>query len=252
MKLDLLAVSGVIIGVATIVAGNLLEGGTIAMLLNTPAGVIVIGGTLGAVMLQTPAPQLRRAGALLKWVFIPPAHSRDAVLKTLEQCARQYRKLGAISLENQMARESDEFVRSALELVAMERDPAHIRQALELDLQSRVESDLAAASVFQSMGGYAPTIGILGAVIGLIQVMSNLADPSELGPGIATAFVATIYGVGFANLLLIPVAERLRRLVQAEGELKLLWIEGLLAVIDGEHPSTLRLRVGVGYTAGCL
>ncbi|MEM1435458.1 MAG: flagellar motor protein [Pseudomonadota bacterium] len=252
MKLDLLAIGGVIVGLATIVAGNSLEGGSVSMLLNLPAALIVIGGTVGAVMLQTPGSQLRRALGLIRLAFLSPERSREAVLKKLEQCTRQYRKRGAISLEDQLPREPDEFVRSSLELVAMERGSQHIRAALTLDLEHRVASDLAAASVFQSMGGYAPTIGILGAVIGLIQVMSNLADPSELGPGIATAFVATIYGVGFANLILLPLAERLRRRVQAEGDLKLLWVEGLLAMIEGEHPSTLRLRVGVGRTVGCV
>ena len=252
MRLDLLAVLGIIVGVATIVAGNLLEGGTISMLLNAPAAVIVLGGTCGAVLLQTPAPRLRRALGLLRWAFLARIGDRETVARRLEQVLRAYRVKGVIGLEDQLQKEKDEFLRSALELAALERDPAQIRAALELDLRARVESDLAAASVYQSMGGYAPTIGILGAVIGLIQVMTHLEDPAQLGPGIATAFVATIYGVGFANLLFLPLAERLRQVVEADCELKWLWVEGLLAMLAGEHPATLRLRIGVGRSIGCL
>ncbi|MEM6709138.1 MAG: flagellar motor protein [Pseudomonadota bacterium] len=252
MKLDLLALSGIVLGVATIVAGNLLEGGSVGMLLDTPAALIVLGGTLGAVILQTPAAELRRAVRLARRAFTPASTDRDQILRRIEQASRQYRQKGAISLEALAQNERDEFVRNALELVAMEREPAHIRAALELDLSKRVETDVSAAAVYRAMGGYAPTIGILGAVIGLIQVMSHLEDPSQLGPGIATAFVATIYGVGLANLLLLPLAERLRRLVEREADLKALWIDGLLAMVEGEHPSTLRLRIGEGKTLGCF
>ena len=132
----------------------------------------------------------------------------------------------------------------AIELIIDGGEPNAIRRALELELNARTESDLAAAQVFRAMGGYAPTIGILGAVLGLIHVMGNLADPSALGPGIATAFVATIYGVGFANLLFLPVADRLKAVALRVADGRALLAEGLLAIAEGEHPRLIEVRLG--------
>ena len=127
-----------------------------------------------------------------------------------------------------------------------EAEPHAIRRVLESELEARTDSDLAAAQVFRSMGGYSPTIGIIGAVLGLIQVMSNLADPNLLGPGIATAFVATIYGVGLANLLFLPIADRLRGLVIGVSNARAMTVEGLLAIAEGDHPKSIEVRLG-GY-----
>ena len=153
------------------------------------------------------------------------------------------RREGLLGLENIMDATADPFHKKGLELVIDGVEPPTIRRLLESDSHIRVDYDLAAAHVFRSMGGYAPTIGILGAVIGLIQVMGNLADPQELGRGIATAFVATIYGVGFANLLFLPVAERLRSLVIRGANMDDLFIEGMMAIAEGEHPRSIELRL---------
>ena len=158
------------------------------------------------------------------------------------------RREGLLGLENIAENIKDPFRRKGLELVIDGVEPLTIRRLLEVDSNVRMDADLAAAHVFKSMGGYAPTIGILGAVIGLIQVMGNLADPNQLGQGIATAFVATIYGVGFANLLFLPVADRLRSLIMRAANADDVFIEGLVAIAEGDHPRSIELRLR-GLTA---
>lgn len=249
MRLDVLAVFGVILGIAAIVFGNALEGGSITMLLNTPAALIVIGGTFGAIILQTPAAPLRRAFTLVRWVFRPPDSTLNGAVERLVAWSRKSRKVGLISLEKDMESQQDVFVRKALALIIDGGDPVGIRRAMEIDVSNTLDTDLEAAAVFRNMGGYAPTIGIIGAVLGLMQVMSNLADPSELGPGIATAFVATIYGVGLANLFLLPIADRIRALVVQQSHEKLLWLEGLMAIAEGEHPSAMQMRLNALVSA---
>lgn len=239
----MLAIVGVIVGFSAIVLGNALEGGRLVALLDAPAFIIVVGGTIGAVILQTPLSRLVRAVKMLRWVFASSDPDVGSKIEQITQWSRMARREGLLGLENIADKLSDPFERKGLELVVDGVEPTMIRRLLEIDSQSRIDSDLAAAHVFKSMGGYAPTIGILGAVIGLIQVMGNLADPNELGAGIATAFVATIYGVGFANLLFLPIADRLRSHVQDSLSNDELFIEGLIAVAEGEHPSSIEVRM---------
>jgi chemotaxis protein MotA len=243
LRFDLLALAGLAIGVAAILLGNQLEGGSVLMLLNLPAALIVVGGTVGAIVLQTPGAQLARSMQLLRWVLVPPDPLSAGAVDRLALWAKRTRVSGMLALENEANAQADPFIRKGLELIIDGGEPAGVRHALELELNATLDRDLAAAAVFRNMGGYAPTIGIIGAVLGLMQVMGNLADPSELGPGIATAFVATIYGVGFANLLLLPVADRLKSLVVRQGKEKMLWIEGLLAVASAEHPRAIKTRL---------
>jgi chemotaxis protein MotA len=242
--MDILAIVGALLAFAAIIGGNYLEGGQIGALLNTPAMVIVIGGTLGAVILQTPYSRLKRAAALTRWVVRPPRPEFAQAIARICEWSRRTRREGLLGLENILQGESDAFTRKGLEMVIDGGEPHTIRRALEMELTARTESDLAAAQVFRAMGGYAPTIGILGAVLGLIHVMGNLADPSTLGAGIATAFVATIYGVGFANLLFLPVADRLRALALGVADTRSLLVEGLLAIAEGEHPRAIEVRLG--------
>ena len=242
--MDTLAIMGAVIAFAAIVGGNYLEGGQVGALLNTPAVVIVIGGTVGAVMLQTPYARLRRAAVLSRWVFNPPRPQFAQSIAQICEWSRRTRKEGLLGLENILDSQKDPFTRKGLEMIIDGGEPHVIRRALEMDLTARTDSDLAAAGVFRAMGGYAPTIGILGAVLGLIHVMGNLADPSALGNGIATAFVATIYGVGFANLLFLPVADRLRAVALRVADARSLLIEGLLAIAEGEHPRAIEVRLG--------
>ena len=167
----------------------------------------------------------------------------NKTIRKMSEWSKRSRKEGLLGLENVLEREPDGFTRKGLELLIDGSDPHNIRRVLENDLKSRTDSDLSAAQVYRAMGGYSPTIGIIGAVLGLIQVMGNLADPSQLGQGIATAFVATIYGIGLANLLFLPVADRLRALVVSQHDSGVVILEGLLAIAEGEHPRTIELRL---------
>ncbi|MCR9261285.1 MAG: flagellar motor protein [Pseudomonadaceae bacterium] len=247
--MDIVAIIGVILAFSAILLGNALEGGQLAALLDAPAFIIVVGGTLGAVILQTPWLNLVRASRMFAWVVKPPELDIDKEIERLAAWSKTARREGLLGLENISQGLKDPFRRKGLELVVDGIDPHTIRRLMEVDSQARTDSDLAAANVFKSMGGYAPTIGILGAVIGLIQVLGNLADPNELGAGIATAFVATIYGVGFANLLFLPIADRLRTQVIRYAGADDLFIEGLIAIADGEHPRSVEMRLR-GLVAG--
>lgn len=247
--MDIVAIIGVILAFSAILLGNALEGGQLAALLDAPAFIIVVGGTLGAVILQTPWLSLVRASRMFAWVVKPPELDIDKEIERLAAWSKTARREGLLGLENISQGLKDPFRRKGLELVVDGIDPHTIRRLMEVDSQARTDSDLAAANVFKSMGGYAPTIGILGAVIGLIQVLGNLADPNELGAGIATAFVATIYGVGFANLLFLPIADRLRTQVIRYAGADDLFIEGLIAIADGEHPRSVEMRLR-GLVAG--
>lgn len=241
--MDVFALIGAIIAFSAILLGNALEGGQLSALVDVPAMVIVIGGTFGAVILQTPMARLLRAGRLSSWVVVPPKRDFQAEVDRMTSWSKTARREGLLGLENIAEAIKDPFHKKGLELLIDGVEPHNIRRFLEVDSNVRMDSDLAAAHVFKSMGGYAPTIGILGAVIGLIQVMGNLADPNQLGQGIATAFVATIYGVGLANLLFLPVADRLRSLIMRAANIDDLFIEGLIAIAEGEHPRSIEVRL---------
>jgi chemotaxis protein MotA len=244
----MLAIVGVVLGFGAILGGNMLEGGSLVALWDVPAAIIVLGGTFGAVVLQTPKPKLLRALHMLSWVVHPPRAEFAAQIKKLTDWSRTTRKQGLLGLEDVLDRERDAFTRKGLELIIDGGEPHTIRRVLESELGTRTDSELAATQVFRSLGGYAPTIGIIGAVLGLIQVMGNLADPAQLGRGIATAFVATIYGVGLANLVFLPIADRLKSVVLTMADGRALLIEGLLAISEGEHPRAIEVRLG-GFLA---
>ncbi|MCB1647476.1 MAG: flagellar motor protein [Pseudomonadales bacterium] len=241
--MDLLSLLGVCIAFAAVIYGNFLEGGTLDALLNPPAALVVFGGTLGAVILQTPWPVLRRGIALLAWLVAPPRVSHSDIIKHMLVLSQAARKKGLLGVEDQAHNEKDRFLKQGLLLVADGYEPERIRQRMEDELERSATQDARAASIFEHMGGYAPTIGIIGAVMGLIQVMGNLDQPELVGSGIATAFVATIYGVGFANLLLFPVAGRLREILHDYLIARNLLVEGVVAIAEGEHPQMLEARL---------
>lgn len=241
--MDILTIVGLLVGVIAIIGGNALEGGHISGLLNAPAAVIVIGGTLGAAMLQTPKLIFINAFQLIRWAFFPPAaHMRENIEKVINWSFKA-RKEGLLGLEAVAEQETDPFAKKGLQLLIDAIEPAVLRSVMEVELITREERDMQSAKVFEAMGGYAPTVGILGAVMGLIHVMGNLADPSKLGAGIATAFVATIYGVGFANLLFLPLAAKLKAVIKTQSNLREMMIEGLLAIADGENPRTIEMKL---------
>ncbi|MEM7100297.1 MAG: flagellar motor protein [Pseudomonadota bacterium] len=247
--MDVLALIGVVVAFAAILMGNALEGGQLSALVDYPALLIVLGGTFGAVILQTPRDKLQRAGRIIKWVLLPPKFNSESEISRIAGWSRLARREGLLGLENTLDEVKDPFQRKGLELVIDGLEPQTIRRLMETDSQAHTDEDLAATGVFRAMGGYAPTIGILGAVIGLIQVMGNLANPEELGQGIATAFVATIYGVGFANLLFLPIADRLRSIVIHSANIDELFIEGFMAIAEGDHPKSVEVRLR-GFLGG--
>ncbi|MDJ0741220.1 MAG: flagellar motor protein [Gammaproteobacteria bacterium] len=241
--MDLLSFIGVAVAFAAILGGNWLEGGHLDTLANGPALIIVLGGTIGAVLLQTPLQTFLRSMRMLGMVFMPPQRALEETIVKLVEWSRIARKDGLLGLERIALDEPDLFVRKGMELLVDGNEPDEIRHALEVELDSRERSDLQASKVFEAMGGYSPTIGIIGAVMGLIHVMQNLSDPSKLGSGIATAFVATIYGVGLANLFLLPMAGKLKAYVLQETHYRELVIEGLVAISEGENPRQIETRL---------
>lgn len=241
--MDILSILGMLIGIAAIIGGNAMEGGHLSGLANAPAAVIVLGGTFGAAMLQTPMHTFRHSFAILRWIIFPPiSNMRDNISKVIHW-SMTARKEGLLGLEALTDTESDVFARKGLQLLVDGGEPDAIRSILEVDLITQEDRDLQASKVFEAMGGYSPTIGIIGAVMGLIHVMGNLADPSKLGAGIATAFVATIYGVGAANLLFLPVANKLKSTIKANSSQREMIIEGLIAIADGENPRTIEMKL---------
>ncbi len=244
--MDLLSFLGVIIGFAALIGGNFLEGGSWASLINGPAAIIVFGGTFGAAILQTPASGLKRAISLFKWIFRPPHQKFNTGIKHVVSWAMAARKEGLLGLENISESEKDHFSRKGLQLLVDGSEPDVIRHVMETDLIVAEQRDHEAVQFYESMGGYAPTIGIIGAVMGLIHVMRHLADPAELGPGIAVAFVATIYGVALANLLLLPIANKLKACIKEQSQYRELIIEGIISIADGENPKAIEMKLS-GY-----
>ena len=205
--------------------------------------MIVFGGTIGAILLQTPMSvfihAMRQAGS----VFIPPKHQIKPAIDKIVNWSNIARKEGLLGLETAADKETDLFIRKGMQLLVDGSEPEAIRNILEVELDVGEQHDLQAAKVFESMGGYSPTIGIIGAVMGLIHVMQNLADPSKLGGGIATAFVATIYGVGLANLFLLPFGSKMKSLAMAKSHYRELIIEGIVSIAEGENPRNIEAKL---------
>lgn len=241
--MDILSVIGVILAFVAIIGGNYLEGGHASALLNGPAALIVIGGTLGAAFIQTPLTVFKRALVILRWIVFPPSNRLREGISQVINWSTIARKEGLLGLESLADMEADPFARKGLQLLVDGSEPEALRSILEVELVNREHADLMAAKVYESMGGYSPTIGIIGAVMGLIHVMGNLADPSRLGAGIAVAFVATIYGVALANLFLLPVAAKLKAVVMQESKYREMMLEGLLSIAEGENPRSIEMKL---------
>lgn len=245
--MDFLTLAGLIIAFGGIFLGQLLEGGKLSSILQLTAFIIVIGGTTGAVMVQYTLPIFVRSLKMLPWIFLPPKTEPQPIIEQLLEWSNTARKNGLLALEGLLDDVTDPFLQKGLQMLVDGSEPAKIRTTLEVDLDARAEIERQAAKVFESAGGYAPTIGILGAVLGLIHVMENLADPAKLGAGIATAFVATIYGVGSANLLFLPISNKLKSIVHQQNYLREMIIEGLVSIAEGENPKLIEGRLQSFY-----
>jgi chemotaxis protein MotA len=240
---DILSIVGVLLAGTAIVAGAVLKGAGLHALLSWAAFMIVMVGTLAAICVQTPLEVMRRALVMLPWVFRPPARTPEAQIRKLVDWSGISRKQGLLGLEPVLGREADPFLRRGLQLVVDGNSPDAIRATLEVDMQVRESADLRAARVFEGMGVYPPTLGIIGAVLGLMAVMQHLADPSQLGHGIAAAFTATVYGIGMANLLFLPMANKLKVAVHAHAHVHAMLIEGLIGIAQGDNPRSIESRL---------
>jgi len=241
--MDMLSMVGVMLALVAIIGGNILEGGHTSSLVQLTAFVIVAGGTLGAVMVQTPIRTFVRAMGMASWVFVPVKLQPEENAEKIVNWSNIARREGLLGLEAIAEEEEDPFARKGLQLLVDGGEPEVIRAILEVEIDNKEYQDIQAAKVFDGMGGYSPTIGIIGAVMGLIHVMNNLADPSKLGGGIATAFVATIYGVGFANLLFLPMANKLKSQVHNQTRFREMVVEGVISIAEGENPRNIETRL---------
>jgi len=241
--MDRLSVIGIVLAVAALMGGSVLKGAGLASLWSPAAFVIVIVGTIAAILVQTPMATFRRALQIARWVFRPPAQDSAALIAQLVEWSTLARKQGLLALEAQVEAQSDPFLKKGLQMVVDGIEPEAIRRMLDIELHGQGQRDLAAAKVFEGMGIYSPTLGIIGAVLGLIAVMKNLADPSKLGQGIAAAFTATIYGIGAANLALLPMAAKLKGHVNAQLQSREMIVEGLIAIAQGENPRNIESRL---------
>ncbi|WP_447973754.1 flagellar motor protein [Nitrospira sp. Kam-Ns4a] len=241
--MDILTLLGIIIAVGAILGGQVLEGGHVGSILQLTAFIIVIGGTLGAVCVQHPLPVVLRSLGLLGLAFREPRHDLQAQIARITDLGNLARKQGLLALEGKLKELHDPFFSRGVQLIVDGTDPNVIREILETEVAQHEEAALTAAKLWESAGGYAPTIGIIGAVLGLIHVMENLSDPSKLGAGIAVAFVATVYGVGSANLLFLPLGNKLKLKLKQEVLARTLVIEGLIGVAQGENPRLLQEKL---------
>ena len=242
-RLDITAVVAVPVSVGLILIGQALEGGSVLSLLQLAAALIVCGGTAGAVLLSFSTAQVGQAVMALREVLFDPLEPAADAIRRITQYAAKARRTGVMTIEEDVDREPDEFLRRGLTMAVDGNSQSQIRATLEFDIDSISERDAVAPRVFEAAGGYAPTIGIIGAVLGLIHVMENLHDPSKLGPGIATAFVATVYGVGIANLVLLPIAGKMRERARAAARRREMLLDGVLAIQEGLNPRLLEQRL---------
>jgi chemotaxis protein MotA len=241
--MDFLTLLGLIVAAAGILGGQALEGGHVSSILQPTAALIVGGGTLGAVLVSYPLSHVLAAVTGAKHVLFEAKWNPDDLISLILGLAKKARKEGIISLEAEAEKIDDHFLKKALSLVADGTDPKLVKDTLETEVSYLEEYGEHGAKVFESAGGYAPTIGILGAVLGLIHVMENLSDPSKLGAGIATAFVATVYGVGGANLILLPFATKLKVRHRQEIIRKELAMTGVLSIQAGENPRLIEEKL---------
>jgi len=240
---DKISLAGLAIGLIAIIGGQVMEGGHIGSLVQPTALLIVCGGTLGAVLLPSPYHIFKRGMQMAKWVWVPPVIEQKRLVDQILNWSQLSRREGLLALENSIPGLKDEFVKKGLQLLVDGADPERIRELLEVEINTFEEEWRQSAKIWESAGGYSPTIGILGAVMGLIHVMENLSDPTKLGAGIAVAFVATIYGVGLANLVYLPIAGKLKYYISRMVSSREMLIDGLVGIAVGDNPRIIEGRL---------
>ncbi|WP_199096932.1 flagellar motor protein [Dyella sp. ASV21] len=241
--MDLVSLIGTILAFVVVIVGTILKGSSVEALWNPAAFVIVFLGTIAALLVQNQGKTLKQAMGMFPMVYKPPHHQPADLISRIVGWSEISRRQGLLGLEPQIESESDNFVRKGLQLLVDGSEPDAIRGVLEVEVGAREHADLAAAKVFENAGIFSPTMGIIGAVMGLMAVMQNLADPSKLGHGIAAAFVATIYGVALANLLMLPMAARLKGLIHKQTQMREILVEGLVAIAEGSNPRQIESKL---------
>jgi len=241
--MDKSSILGVFVAIAGIVAGLLMEGGNLGQILQPTAALIVFGGTLGAVLLQFPLPTVFKAFRSLAHVFAAPRKQSDELIRLLVNFANKARRQGVVSLDSDLQSIKDPFLKQSVMLAVDGTEPTELRKIMRVSLDSASDGEDRLPAVFESAGGFSPTIGILGAVLGLIQVMQHLDNIQEVGRGIAVAFVATIYGVGAANLFFLPFAGKMRIRLHADQQRREMMLEGVISILEGMNPRMLELKL---------
>lgn len=249
--LDFSSIAGVAIALGGILGGLILEGGSINDVAQVTGAIIVLGGTLGAVMVTTPAAVLIGALKQLKLVFFQPRHEPRKIIEEVLVYAARARRNGIVSLEPDIEKIEDPFLRKALSLGVDGTDLQELQEMMNLEIDAEERRGRAEAKVYESAGGYSPTIGIIGAVLGLIQVMKHLDQIELVGHGIAVAFVATVYGVASANILFLPAGAKLKARVEEAGRMKELMLDGVISIVQGLHPKVIERKLEA-YTADGL
>ena len=241
--MDILSCLGIVLALVAIIGGAILKGSSAGALVGSAAFVIVVLGTLAASLVQTPLPTFLRAWKIVAWVFMPPKSDPKAAIQKIVEWSNVARKQGLLGLESAVEGEKDAFLKKGLQSLVDGGEPESIRSGMEIELEAMEHFDNQAAKVFEAMGVYSPTLGIIGAVMGLMAVMSNLSDPSKLGHGIAAAFIATIYGIAFANLLFLPMSNKLKAIIHGQTQMRTMVIEGLIAIAQGENPRNIESKL---------
>ncbi len=237
------SVAGLLLALAGIIVGQAIEGGEIGSLVQPAAFIIVVIGTIGAVVLQSGLLNFLQGLKMVSWVFMPPPHNGKTLKRDVVNWSTTARREGLLSLERQLDQVRDPYLAKGLRLIVDGVDPFKLREILDVEIAAYESEQKLAVKVWESAGGYSPTIGILGAVLGLIHVMENLSDPSKLGAGIAVAFVATIYGVGLANLVFLPIGNKLKAMVAREVAKRELIADVFCGIATGENPRIIEERL---------
>ena len=241
--MDIASVGGIVLALLGILGGMMIEGGNPMEIVKPTAFMIVVGGTAGACMLQFPMSIFLAACKSIVKVFLHKGHDGEAVLQQLVGFANKARKSGIVSLDSDVGEIEDPFLKQALMLAVDGTEPSEVRKIMELEMENKASIEEKIPAVLEAAGGYSPTVGLIGAVMGLIQVMKNLSDIDEVGRGIATAFVATIYGVAIANLICLPSAAKLKFRHHEEMMLKQMMLEGVISILEGMNPRMIETKL---------
>ncbi|WP_068783766.1 flagellar motor protein [Paenibacillus phocaensis] len=246
--MDIATLIGIIVGLAALVGGFMLEGGQLRGLLQITAALIVFGGTFAAVLISYPVAKLRTVPKALALAFKSKSPAQDDAIEDIVGMSQISRREGVLALEKKAAEHRDPFLREGIQLVVDGTDQAMVRQIMELEIDAVAKKYDGYAKIFESAGGYAPTMGIIGTVMGLIHVLGSLSEPTALGPSIALAFTATLYGVASANLIFLPIASKIKTRCDDEIDRMEMMLEGILSIQNGDHPLLVRRKLE-SYTA---